>query len=83
VTVANFTGEREEFTLLELEEPALAELFAESCLPAGTFQVTPEIDFAPRLLLCSIRSRSDEAMIEESFMRLIAPTRWGSPITAT
>ncbi len=54
MTVANFTGEREEFTLLELEEPALAELFAESCLPAGTFQVTPEIDFA--IGCCCVRS---------------------------
>ncbi len=71
VEVANFTGEREEFTLLELDEPTLAELFAEPLLPGGPFQVTPEIDFAHRLLLRSIRSRSDEAMIEESMMRLI------------
>lgn len=71
VVAANFTGEREEFTLLELDEAVLGELFAEPLLPPGPFQVTPEIDFAHRILLRLIRCVSDETEIEERVIQLV------------
>ncbi len=72
VSAANFTGEPEELTMIRIEEHVLESVLAEPLLPTGPFSVTPEIDFAHRLLLRGIRHDSDSVDIETRAIELIA-----------
>ena len=69
VSVANFTGAPEEFTVIELESCVLGSMFAIPTLPAGPFAVTPEIDLRHRMLLRDIAAGDDDA--EEDMIRLV------------
>lgn len=70
-SAANFTGEFEEFTLIELDQNLLSEMFAEPLLPSGPFRVTPAIDFAHRLLVGRVGDPPDDGHIEEDLVRFV------------
>jgi AraC-like DNA-binding protein len=64
VSIANFTGEPEEFTLVELSALVLEGLLASGALPNGPFSVTPEIDLAHRTLLTRLDHRDPDSTLE-------------------
>jgi AraC-like DNA-binding protein len=68
---ANFTGAPEEFTLIEVSEDGLGDLFAEPELPSGPFRVDPDLDLAHRELLLAIRRGDDDVAIEERIVGLV------------
>lgn len=70
VCVANFTGEPEQFTIIELAPCLLGSLFAVPTLPAGPFPVTPEIDLRHRILLRDADAGDDDG-VEEDVIRLV------------
>lgn len=91
-SAANFTGELEEFTIIELDQAILADLFAEPILPSGPFRVTPQIDLAHRMLFRCVGERPDDAHIEEHVVHFVAAivgqcrpevVRGGRPTTDT
>jgi hypothetical protein len=86
-SVANFTGEPEEFTVIALELCLLDSLFALPKLPAGSFAVTPEIDLRHRMLLREAATGSEG--VEEDVISLVAsvssneaPTSCADPVPA-
>lgn len=72
VSAANFTGEPEDLTTILVEECVLESILAVPLLPTGPFLVTPDIDFAHRLLLRQIRRDPDNLDVETRAMDLIA-----------
>ena len=70
VSVANFTGAPEEFTVIEVQPYLLGSLLADPALPAGPFVVTPAIDLCHRMLLRDVSGGVDDG-VEEDVLRLV------------
>jgi AraC-like DNA-binding protein len=71
VSAANFTGEPEELTMIRIDKCVLDSILAEPSFPTGPFSVTPEIDFAHRLLLREIKHDPDDVDVETRALELI------------
>jgi AraC-like DNA-binding protein len=71
VSVANFTGEPEEFNVIQLAPSLLQDLFAEPELPGGPVPITPEIDLMHRVLTASVSRQDDDVAVEEQVLELV------------
>jgi AraC-like DNA-binding protein len=71
VSVANFTGEPEEFSVIQLGTSLLGSLFAAPELPNGPFGVTSGIDLGHRMLLRSLASGMANDDVEEQVIRIV------------